>query len=64
LAKKKETSYWGGTVHMPKLKQIDKPLVIGAFIFGAGWGLAGFCPGPAIVSISSGQIKAAVLSGL
>ena len=45
---------------MPTSSQIDKPLVIGAVLFGAGWGLAGFCPGPALVSLASGQIKAAV----
>lgn len=40
--------------------RIDKRLVIGSLVFGAGWGLAGFCPGPALVSMGSGQGKAAV----
>lgn len=35
--------------------RIDLPLVAGALLFGAGWGLAGFCPGPAVVSISLGD---------
>jgi uncharacterized membrane protein YedE/YeeE len=35
-------------------------LILGSLLFGAGWGLAGFCPGPAVVSMSSGQIKAAL----
>lgn len=39
---------------------IDKRLVIGGLTFGAGWGLAGFCPGPGIVSMASGEVKAAV----
>ncbi|MCY1562006.1 hypothetical protein D9M68_993380 [compost metagenome] len=34
--------------------------MVGSLLFGAGWGLAGFCPGPAIVSLASGQAKAAV----
>jgi len=34
--------------------------VIGAVLFGAGWGLAGFCPGPGLVSMASGQFKGAV----
>ena len=41
-------------------RDISKPLVIGSIIFGIGWGIAGFCPGPAIVSIGSGQAKAIV----
>jgi len=34
--------------------------VLGGLTFGAGWGLAGFCPGPGIVSMASGEVKAAV----
>jgi uncharacterized membrane protein YedE/YeeE len=37
--------------HLPELKQIDRRLVLGAAIFGVGWGLSGFCPGPAITSL-------------
>lgn len=59
LAKKRTVNFLGGALHLPKSSQIDKPLVIGAVLFGAGWGLAGFCPGPALVSLASGQIKAA-----
>jgi uncharacterized membrane protein YedE/YeeE len=59
LAKKRTINFLGGALHLPKSSQIDKPLVIGAVLFGAGWGLAGFCPGPALVSLASGQIKAA-----
>lgn len=47
-------------MQLPKSNNIDKPLVVGAAIFGAGWGLAGFCPGPALVSLAAGQPKAAV----
>ena len=59
LAKKRTVNFLGGALHLPKSSQFDKPLVIGAVFFGAGWGLAGFCPGPALVSLASGQIKAA-----
>ena len=45
---------------MPTSNQIDRPLVIGAVLFGAGWGLAGFCPGPGLVTLASGEPKAAV----
>ena len=59
LAKKRTINFLGGALQLPTSSQIDKPLVIGAVLFGAGWGLAGFCPGPALVSLASGQIKAA-----
>ena len=59
-AKKRTVNFLGGALHLPTSSQIDKPLVVGAVLFGAGWGLAGFCPGPALVTLASGQIKAAV----
>jgi uncharacterized membrane protein YedE/YeeE len=60
VARKRTTSFLGSDLHMPTRNDIDKPLVIGSLIFGAGWGLAGFCPGPALVSMASGEIKALV----
>lgn len=36
---------------LPTRKDIDKPLVLGASLFGIGWGLSGYCPGPAVVSL-------------
>ena len=60
LAKKRTANFLGGALHLPKSNDIDRPLVIGAVLFGAGWGLAGFCPGPALVSLAAGQPKAAV----
>jgi uncharacterized membrane protein YedE/YeeE len=60
IAKKRTVNFLGGALHLPKSNQIDKPLVIGATLFGAGWGLAGFCPGPGLVSLASGQIKGAM----
>lgn len=43
--------------HVPTTSKIDAPLVIGAALFGIGWGLAGFCPGPAIASLSLGMTE-------
>ncbi|MGV3726997.1 DUF6691 family protein [Hydrogenophaga sp.] len=60
LARKRTTSFLGGALHLPKATQIDRRLVLGGLTFGAGWGLAGFCPGPGIVSMASGEVKAAV----
>jgi uncharacterized membrane protein YedE/YeeE len=59
-AKKRTTTFFGGAMHLPSSTDIDKRLIGGSLLFGAGWGLAGFCPGPAIVSLGAGQPKAAV----
>jgi len=58
LAKKRTATFVGGALHMPTARDIDKPLVVGSLIFGAGWGLSGFCPGPGIVSMAAGEPKA------
>ena len=60
LAKKRTRSFLGGAMHLPSSRDIDRRLVLGSLAFGAGWGLAGFCPGPAIVSLGAGQPKAVV----
>ncbi len=60
LAKKRTQSFFGGAMHIPTRRDIDRPLIIGSALFGAGWGLAGFCPGPALVSLGTGELKAAV----
>lgn len=60
LARKRTRSFLGAALQLPTSRDIDKPLVVGALIFGAGWGLAGFCPGPGIVSMASGEVKGLV----
>ncbi len=40
---------------LPDQQQIDRPLVLGAVVFGIGWGLSGYCPGPALASALSGS---------
>ena len=60
LAKKRTTSFLGGALRLPTSTVVDKRLVIGSLLFGAGWGLAGFCPGPALVSMAAGQEKALI----
>lgn len=54
--------------YLPTARQIDPRLLIGAVIFGIGWGLAGYCPGPALTGLSSGTAEpfifvAAMLTG-
>jgi len=44
----------GARLLPPRNSRIDRPLVLGAAIFGVGWGLSGYCPGPAIVSLGFG----------
>jgi uncharacterized membrane protein YedE/YeeE len=60
LAKKRSQSFLGGALHLPTGRDIDRRLVTGSLLFGAGWGLGGFCPGPAIVSLATGNLKAIV----
>ena len=43
--------------HLPETRLIDRPLVIGSALFGIGWGLAGFCPGPAIAALAFGKVE-------
>jgi uncharacterized protein len=45
---------------LPTRRTIDARLVIGSALFGVGWGLAGYCPGPALVSLGSGSVQAVV----
>ena len=48
---------------LPKRADLDPRLIVGAAIFGAGWGLGGFCPGPAITSVVSGAPGVLVFVG-
>ncbi len=59
VAQKRTQSFLGSALRLPSAQQIDKRLLVGGLLFGAGWGLAGFCPGPALVSMAAGQSKAA-----
>lgn len=60
LAKQRTRTFLGGAMYLPKAKDIDRRLVIGSLTFGVGWGLAGFCPGPGLVSMASGEVKGLV----
>lgn len=68
-AKRRSVSWAGAPMEVPKSTVIDRRLVIGGVLFGAGWGIAGFCPGPAIVAAAAGvpaalAFVAAVLVGM
>jgi hypothetical protein len=60
VAKKRTRSFLGAAMHLPTSRDIDRRLIIGSLTFGAGWGLAGFCPGPGLVTMGSGEPKAAL----
>jgi uncharacterized membrane protein YedE/YeeE len=60
LARRRSRSLLGEAMQLPAKRRIDRRLVAGSLLFGAGWGLAGFCPGPAIVALGLGSGKAVV----
>ena len=60
LARKRTVSFLGATMKLPMSRDIDGRLVIGSVVFGIGWGVAGFCPGPGLVALGMGEVKALV----
>ncbi|MCB0341776.1 MAG: YeeE/YedE family protein [Pseudobdellovibrionaceae bacterium] len=54
LARKKSSPLFATSFNIPSRRDITWRLVIGAAIFGVGWGLGGFCPGPGLVSVPTG----------
>ena len=53
LARRRTVSYLGLNMKLPTARQIDRRLIGGSLLFGVGWGIAGFCPGPGVVSSSA-----------
>jgi uncharacterized membrane protein YedE/YeeE len=69
LAKRRGSSLLGSPLHLPGNTRLDRRLILGSLAFGIGWGMAGLCPGPAMVSMAAGQGKAllfvlAMLAGM
>jgi uncharacterized membrane protein YedE/YeeE len=68
-AARRRTTLLGAPMQLPTPSPIDRRLLLGATTFGVGWGIAGFCPGPALASIASGRVEpliftAAMLAGM
>ncbi len=68
-AKRQSVSLLGEPMQLPQKRQIDRRLVLGSLLFGAGWGIAGICPGPALVLTLTGHWQAwlfgaAMLAGM
>lgn len=57
LVKGKKRAFCGVPIMLPANNTIDRTLVVGAILFGLGWGLAGICPGPALVLLGAGVGK-------
>ena len=53
----RDKSLLGNVMRLPTATQIDRRLVLGGLAFGTGWGLVGYCPGPALASLASGGSK-------
>ena len=60
IAGKRPATLLGTPMLLPATRTIDRRLVVGGLLFGAGWGLAGFCPGPALVALGANEQKALV----
>jgi uncharacterized protein len=60
LAKRRQRTLLGGPMMLPTATAMDRRLLGGSALFGVGWGLAGFCPGPAVVSLGLGDARVVV----
>jgi uncharacterized membrane protein YedE/YeeE len=60
LIRKRNTPLFANEWHVPKSGPVSRSLIVGSLLFGIGWGLAGYCPGPAIVSLASFQTSSLI----
>lgn len=69
MARRRQLALLGCDIRLPGSEGVDRRLVVGSLVFGVGWGLAGFCPGPALVAAGAGHWQAwlflaAMLAGM
>lgn len=60
IAKRRRTAWDGEGMQIPTNTTIDRRLIGGGVLFGIGWGVSGYCPGPALVAASSGVASACI----
>ena len=58
LTRRRGHSFLGGQLHLPTLHEMDLRLIGGAALFGAGWGVAGYCPGPGLAALAINPLEA------
>ncbi|CAB9541786.1 GENE II AND X PROTEINS [Bathymodiolus brooksi thiotrophic gill symbiont] len=61
LILKRPTPFFDDAFHVSHKITIDKPLVIGSAVFGIGWGMTGYCPGPAVASLGLFSVEAVIM---
>ena len=59
-ARRRERSWTGAPMEIPTNRSVDRRLIAGGVLFGVGWGIAGVCPGPALVALGSGMGSAGI----
>jgi uncharacterized membrane protein YedE/YeeE len=62
FAGKRTRTFLDLPLQMPTARHIDRRLIMGSLLFGIGWGVAGICPGPALVLVGAGLLKGAVFA--
>lgn len=57
---KRKQPIFDSEFHLPRLTKVDRRLLVGSGVFGLGWGIGGYCPGPGIAALSAGSVEALV----
>ena len=60
FARRRTRSFLNTAMALPSNSAVDRRLVLGSLVFGVGWGIAGFCPGPGLVALGMGESKALI----
>ena len=57
---KRKQPMFDSEFHLPRMTKVDRRVLVGSAIFGLGWGIGGYCPGPGIAALSAGSVEALV----